>query len=105
MSGLLLEHRAFLDILLDGEEKQALALIQQITPLQVKVITEIFHNLLSLPMDEEESGIIKRHRSLIKNLGNNNKAIGRRRNEIKSKRRRVINILRFFREQLNSVLR
>ena len=105
MSELLDKHRSFLSLLLAGDKKQANSLIQTIIPSQVKVITEIFHNLLTLPLEESEEKEVHKRRNLIKLLANSNKSLSLRKKAIKKHRRQVLAILHHFRNQLTNLLR
>jgi len=65
----------FLKLLISSQDrKQQVALLKTVTESQNRVLTEIFHNFLHLPLNENESKIIKRNIKLVKLLANPRKS-------------------------------
>ncbi len=59
MSALLLANGPFLSVLLNTSKKQQKKLLESLTPIQEKVLIEIFTNLRALPHNAEDSNFIK----------------------------------------------
>ena len=104
MSELLRKNAPFLHLLLDGDKKQTNALILTITPGQVQTVEEIFHNLLTLSLDESDRQVVNKRGSMIKSVANPNKSKQYKRKTLIQHRRQFVSVLQHFRDRLKSLI-
>ena len=104
MSDLMRENSAYLHLLLSEEKKQRIALLKSISKQQTEVLTEIFHNLIQLPLVGEDLKVVRRKIKLIKLLGKVGKNYTTKARLINKHKRQVLSILLRFKEQLKSLL-
>jgi len=104
MSDLMTENSAYLRLLLSEDKKQRLALLKTISKKQTEVLTEIFHNLLQLPLVGEDLKVIRRKVKLVKLLGKVVKNYKTKARLINKHKTQVLYLLLRFKEQLKSLL-
>ena len=68
MSRLLQSNSTFLHFLLETSKRQALLILQNTTPEQALVISEVALNLLHLPLTPKEERRVHHHKVLLKKL-------------------------------------
>lgn len=71
MSQLLSDQRTFLELLVKASLKQQKALLQTLSDLQLKALSEFVHNLLkgNVPLSNEQKKTLKKYRSMLYILG------------------------------------
>ena len=104
MSELLRGQGSFIDLLINGDKKQGLALLNKVTTPQVQVITEIFHNFLTLPLEEVDRKEVNKRKSFINKIARPTKSLNKRKAIIQQHKRLVLTLLRYFRQQLNGLI-
>ena len=105
MSELMRGNNSFLKLLISSQDKnQQEALLKTITESQHRVLTEIFHNFIQLPLNERDSKIIKKNIKLVKLLANPNKSYRVKRHLFFKHKRFIFHILATFQNQLIALL-
>ncbi len=84
----------FIRFLLVSNKQQAALLLKHPTPQQVNAIGEIFYNVLySEDLDQELLCGLKRHRALIRRIGDRQRTLGDRKKDIAKHSSAVLRIL------------
>ena len=104
MSSNVLQNSSYLKLLLSTDANQQKSLISSITPEQVDVLSEIFHNLFTLPLLRSEQKFIKSRGVVLKKLANISKSQRYRKSQLTKHVRQVLNTLNFFKEKLLHVI-
>ena len=104
MSTTLTNHRALLQLLLRTNDLQKKGLLSTIDDSQIKLITEVFYNLLHLELTEEEKKFLKKYKAVVSKLGNVRFSTRNKRTYIKQKRNSIIKILMHFADKLNALI-
>ena len=104
MSANINQHSDFLRLFLNTEPYQQKALLFSITPEQLDVLSEIFHNLLTLPLTQEESRFVKRREEVISKLANISKSVRSRRQAVNKHTRQILTVLGLFKDKILSVI-
>lgn len=103
MSELIRENSSYLNLLLSEEKKQREALLKTISKKQVEVLTEIFHNLIQLPLVGKDLKLVRKRVKFINFLGKVSKNSTAKARYINKNKTQVLNILLHFKEQLKSL--
>ncbi len=102
MSALLLANAPFLSVLLNTTKQQQRKILQSLTPIQEKLLIEIFTNLVILPHNDEDNLFIKKKRHFLKHFTND---ISIRTKRLQLKRiTYVIKILEHFKGKIQALL-
>ena len=104
MSGCINREIDYLRLFLTTTPKQQRALISTITPIQTDTLTEIFHNLLILPLNPEEAVFIRKRNQLIRKLSDITKRASFRKKFLLKHSNSILKILNFFKEPLLDLL-
>ena len=104
MSSNLDNNRSYFDLILNSSSKQQGALLSTITDPQVDLISEIFHNLLILPLESGQKQFIKKRIQFVKKISNNSKSYRYRRRLVIKHKKLVTKFLDFFKDELNSLI-
>ncbi len=102
MSALLLANAPFLSVLLNTTKLQQRKLLQSLTPIQEKLLIEIFTNLFNLPHTDEDRLFIKKKRNFLKHF-KNGVSIKTKRNQLK-RVTYALNILEHFKGKIQALL-
>ena len=94
------QEKAFLTLLLNSTKEQKLALLASATPDQVLLITEIFENLLTRSITEEERQFLKKRNRLVQTLKSPYKSFKARRQLFWELRHRILKVLAKFSSKL-----
>ena len=100
MSKLLEENSPFLQLLLTTTPAQSLNLLNNITPSQALCISEICLNLLTLPLSQKETKIVKKNKELLKKLSKKKAAFISKSKFISKKRKDIYKLLILFKDPL-----
>jgi hypothetical protein len=104
MSSNIQQNLDYLKLLLSTDTIQQRALISTITPEQVDVLSEIFHNLLTLPLTPAENKFVKARGLIIKKLGDTSKTQRYHKSQLNKHSRQVVKTLIYFKDKLWRVL-
>ena len=105
MSLLLKRNSLFLRFYLHTEKTQKLALLATIDSSQLKLLVEIFSNLLRLPHEGAAKVLVEKKRLTLMKLADYKKStVTSMKSIFWRHRRQVINILQIFRPQLEQLL-
>ena len=104
MSLLLKRNSLFLRFYLHTEKTQKLALLATIDSSQLKLLVEIFSNLLRLPHEGAAKVLVEKKRLTLMKLADKKSTVSSMKRIFWRHRRQVINILQIFRPQLEQLL-
>jgi hypothetical protein len=98
------QHKDYLHLMLTANPPQQKALLFTSNEDQLDVLSEIFHNFLTLPLAKEERQFVKRREEVIAKLADISKSPRSRRQIINKHSRQIIKILEFFKDNLLSII-
>ena len=104
MSQLLNDNKPFLLMILDTSKDQASAIIDTITPNQVRVISEIVSNLLELPVSKETKSRLTSKQNLFMKLASKRASINAKRKLITKNYKHILLTLWTVKDQLKKLL-
>ena len=93
MSKLLQSNTYFLRFLLDTSKKQALLLLENTTPNQSLVLSEIGLNLLQLPLNKKEKKEVTRYNTVLKKISKKKLSAKNRQRLISKNKKAIYSIL------------
>jgi hypothetical protein len=105
MSGHIEQEVDYLRLLLHTNPIQQKSLISTITSEQVDLLSEIFHNFLTLPLSSEENAFIQKRKPIIRKLSDISKSQRFRKRLLIKHFRIVMNTLTHFKDQLLSLVK
>ena len=104
MSSNIEDNHSYFDLILNTSSKQQGALLSTITDSQVDLISEVFHNFLTLPLESGQKQFVKNRIQFIRKLSNNSKSHRYRRGLITKHRKLVTKFIDFFKDDLRTLL-
>ena len=104
MSKNFIDNKAFLELLLSTSKKQAVSLLQTTTKEQLLLLSEIFFNILNLPLPKTARQYVTKKKKLIQRLASKKTNKSQKLSLIKKHSRFLQQLLFVLKRQLNELL-
>ena len=105
MSRILAKNRDFVTLLLNGEPKQAKALLNTISNHQTQALVEILYNIANLASKKADKDIVRKRRSTFRKLLNKRVSLRRKTKLISKHKQQVLKTLSHFKHVLLTLIK